>query len=141
MIGNGGHASVVRECVVTGNVIAIGDNATRKRLDGGEWGTAIHVSAVISPSAKISEGAMVMAGAVIQANARIGRHVIVNTCASVDHDCVIGDFAHIAPGCRLCGSVTVGEGAFLGVGCVVIPGIKIAPWARVRAGTVITEDV
>ena len=58
----------------------------------------------------------VFAGVVIQPDACVGRHVIVNTGASVDHDCVISDFAHVAPGVRLAGGVTVAEGVFIGSG-------------------------
>ncbi len=34
-----------------------------------------------------------MAGAAVT----IGRGVIVNTSATIDHDCVVDDFAHLAP--------------------------------------------
>ena len=73
MIGDGGHARVCRECDVTGNIIAIGDNRVRKRIDleraGEVWGRATHLSATVSTSAIIGAGAMIMAGAVIQTGA------------------------------------------------------------------------
>ena len=47
--------------------------------------------------------------------------MIVNTGASVDHECVIGDAVHLAPGARLAGRVTVGEAAWVGIGAVVKP--------------------
>ncbi|MCS7300843.1 MAG: acetyltransferase, partial [Fimbriimonadales bacterium] len=84
---------------------------------------------------------LVCAGVVVQPDARIGRHCIVNTAASVDHDCTIADFVHVAPGARLAGGVKVGEGVLLGVGCCVLPGIQIGAWSVVGAGAVVTEDV
>ncbi len=44
-----------------------------------------------------------MPGAIINADVRIGRHVIVNTAAVVDHDCRVKDFVHIAQGAVLAG--------------------------------------
>jgi acetyltransferase-like isoleucine patch superfamily enzyme len=65
----------------------------------------------------------------------------VNTAASLDHDCVLGAFAHVAPGTHLAGSVVVGDGAFLGVGVSVIPGRRIGAWATVGAGAAVIHDV
>jgi len=59
----------------------------------------------------------------------------------VDHDCRIGDFVHLAPGVRLAGEVTVGEGALIGIGASVLPGVCIGAWDVVGAGAVVTEDV
>ena len=96
--------------------------------------TLIHPAAIVSPSAKIDDGAQVMAGGVVQCAARIGRNTIINTHASVDHDCGIGDHVHIAPGAVLCGGVRVGAGAFVGAGAVLLPGIEIAAGELVPAG-------
>jgi acetyltransferase-like isoleucine patch superfamily enzyme len=65
----------------------------------------------------------------------------VNTGATIDHDCIIGDYAHLAPGVHRAGSVQVGEGAFLGIGSVVIPGVKIGRWSTLGAGGVATRDL
>jgi UDP-3-O-[3-hydroxymyristoyl] glucosamine N-acyltransferase len=40
-----------------------------------------------------------MANAVINAGTFIKDGVIINTSASIDHDCLIDDFAHISPNC------------------------------------------
>ena len=60
---------------------------------------------------------------------------------TVDHDCVIGDFVHIAPGVNLAGNVSVGDGSMVGVGTSVIPGIRIGKNCIVGAGSVVIEDV
>ena len=86
-------------------------------------------------------GTVVMAGAIVQPGCQIGKHVIVNTAASVDHDCQLADFSHICPGCHLAGTVSVGERTLLGTGSIVIPGIKIGADTVVGAGTVVTKDL
>ena len=106
-----------------------------------EFATAIHPSAIISPSAKIGEGSVVMAGAVINADAVIGKHCIVNTGATVDHDCVIGDYCHIAPGANVSGGTHIGEGTWIGVGACVIQCLNIGKDCMIGAGSVVVKDI
>lgn len=126
-------------------IVSIGDNAIRKKIAEKlayvAFGKAVHPSAIVSPSAIVDEGTVVMQGAIIQADARIGKHCIINTGASVDHECVIDDYTHIAPHCTLCGNVQVGEGTWIGAGTIVIPGVKIGRWSVVGAGSVVTKDL
>jgi carbonic anhydrase/acetyltransferase-like protein (isoleucine patch superfamily) len=67
--------------------------------------------------------------------------VILNTSCSVDHHNVIGDHVHIAPGARLGGHVTIGEGTLVGIGATVLPGCRVGSWSIVGAGAVVTEDL
>lgn len=105
------------------------------------FGTAIHPSAVISPSAHIGEGSVVMAGAVINADAKIGKHCIVNTGATVGHDCVIEDYCHIAPGVHISGGTHIGEGTWIGVGSSVIQCLNIGANCMIGAGSVVVRDI
>ena len=130
-------------------IVSIGVNRIRKmiveRLKANnpdiKFATAIHPSAVISPSAKIGEGTVVMAGAVINADAVIGNHCIVNTGATVDHDCKIGDYCHIAPGVNISGANHVGEGTWVGVGSCVIQCLNIGKNCMIGAGSVVVKDI
>lgn len=108
---------------------------------GYAFASAIHKTACISPCARAEEGVQVMAGAIIQSGAYVGENTIINTRASVDHDCGIGAHVHVAPGATICGGVTVGDGAFIGAGSTIIQGIKIGKNAIVGAGTVVVRDV
>jgi UDP-perosamine 4-acetyltransferase len=101
----------------------------------------VHPSAVIAEDVVLSEGAQVMAGAVIQPGTHIGRNAIVNTRASIDHDCRIGDHVHVAPGATLSGGVAVGSGAHIGTGATIIQGITIGSDSMVAAGAVVVRDV
>ena len=40
-----------------------------------------------------------------------------------------------------CGNVHVGEGAWIGAGTTIIPGVKIGKWSVVGAGSVVTKDI
>lgn len=125
-------------------IIAIGDNAVRKKVVSTTRHTftnAIHSSCIISKQVHLGEGNMILHGAIVQAQTKIGNHVIVNTAVSVDHDCVLEDYVHVAPRAVLCGRVHVGEGTLVGAGSVILPGIRIGAWAIVGAGAVVTKDV
>ena len=153
IIGSGGHAEVVRDVLTRMGTfydnsycfIAVGDNAARKREaeahPGMIYPVLIDPSAIVSPSAKIGAGTVIMAGAVVQAGAKIGKHVILNSCCSVDHHAIVEDFAHIGPGAHLCGDVVVGEGALVGVGVGLAPGCRIPAWSLVKAQGIVVEPL
>ncbi len=113
----------------------------RLKEQGYRFQTVIHPSGVIGEDVVIGEGAEIMAGAVIQPGTRIGANSIVNTRASVDHDCQIGDHVHIAPGAALSGSVMMGDGCHVGAGATVMQGKTIGRGAVVGAGAVVVDDV
>lgn len=126
---------------------AIGNNQARAAIadwlasQGRALATVLHPSAILSPTAGLGAGSFIAAGAVINAEARIAEAVIINTMASIDHDCEIGAFAHIAPGSRLCGGVRVGARTLIGAGSVLIPGVSVGADAVVGAGSVVLRDV
>lgn len=126
-------------------VVAVGLNSGRKavveRLQGRNFVSVIHPTATIDPSVVFGPGSVVFAGAVIQAEAQLGAHVIVNTGASIDHDCILEDFVHAAPGVHLAGNVLLREGAFLGIGACAVPGVEVGVWATVGAGGVIVRSI
>src|SRR5262249_19298581 len=65
----------------------------------------------------------------------------INTSASVDHECTIGNAAHVGPGVRLAGRVCVGDGAWIDIGATVLNEIRIGAGAVIGAGSLVTKDV
>ncbi len=125
----------------------VGHNGIREKIHSnlsqflGNPINAIHPSAVISPSVRMGDGVMIAANATLNPLVEIGRGVICNTSTSIDHECVIGDFTHIAPGAVLCGNVQVGRNTFIGANSVIRQGIKIGNNVTIGAGTVVVKDV
>jgi sugar O-acyltransferase (sialic acid O-acetyltransferase NeuD family) len=110
-----------------------------------EWGyifaRVIHPSAVISSGAYLADGVHVMAGAIIQTLVSIGVNTIINTRASIDHECIIGDHVHIAPGATISGGVEIGDSVLIGAGATIIQGIHVGASSIVGAGAVVKKDV
>lgn len=128
--------------------IAIGENATREKiassLDAASCKAinAIHPSAIIDPSAIVHpSGVMISAGVIINPLVHLGEGAICNTASIIEHECLIGNFAHIAPGAILCGNVQVGDLSFIGAGAVIRQGIKIGQNVIVGAGAVVVKDI
>ncbi|NMG46039.1 acetyltransferase [Aromatoleum toluvorans] len=114
-------------------IVAIGNNATRERLQarilaaGGELATIIHPAATVSPRAVLGTGCAVMAGAIVGTEARLGQGVIVNCNATVDHHCTVGDFGHLGVGACMAGGSVLGHGAWMQAGAAIGYGVKVAP--------------
>jgi sugar O-acyltransferase (sialic acid O-acetyltransferase NeuD family) len=127
-------------------LISIGNNSVRKniadRFDTSAYSPAIRSKhAIISENVVMGKGTVVMQNVVIQSSVIIGKHCILNTKSSIDHDCMIQDYVHIAPGVILCGNVKIGEGSLIGAGTTVIPGVKIGKWSIIGAGSVVVKDI
>lgn len=125
-------------------LICIGDPAKKAALVkrfAGPWGMALDPSTIVSAQSTIGEGSMLFQGVIVQTNTRIGSHVIINTAASVDHDCDVGDFVHIAPHATICGFVRIERGSYIGAGATILPGVTVGENATVGAGAVVVRDV
>lgn len=86
-------------------------------------------------------GSVVMDGAVIVTGSRMGRACIVNTNATVDHNCHLGDDVHVAPGAVLSGGVEIGNRCMIGTGASLIHGIRVCADCLIGAGATVVCDI
>ncbi len=125
--------------------IAIGNCKIReeiaKKFQSLNFFSIYHPDAIISLRSKIEVGTFLAAGSIIGPDAKVGKHSIINHHAVIDHDCSVGDFCHIAPHVSLGGGVKVGHGVLIGAGSIVLPGLTIADYSIVGAGSIVTNDV
>ena len=82
-----------------------------------------------------------MPNAVVNNSAVVGKGVIINTCASVDHDDIIGDFVHIACGVHIAGTATVGKGTWIGIGATISNNVSVCDNLKIGAGAVVVKDI
>ncbi|MGM4906786.1 acetyltransferase [Tardiphaga sp. 866_E4_N2_1] len=122
--------------------LALRDTVYRRGKEAGfRFAQVVHRSAVIGGATDIGEGVQIMAGCVIQYGSSIGANSIINTRASVDHDCQIGQSVHVAPGVTLSGGVRIGDRAHIGTGAAVIQGVSIGSDSLVGAGAAVYRDI
>lgn len=127
--------------------VSIGNTDIRQRIQeriehiGGRIATLIHPNAVISKDVNIGTGSVVMAGTVINGGTVIGSGVIVNTSSSIDHDCIVGNYCHVAVGSHLCGTVKVGNCTWIGAGAVVNNNLNICGNCIIGSGAVVVKDI
>lgn len=126
-------------------IVAIGNEDYRSQIQASieesRLATLIHPKAVVSDDVEIGRGTVILAGAVINPGSRIGKGVIANTSSSIDHDCVVGDYCHIAVGAHLCGSVRLGDFVWAGAGAIVNNNIDICSRCTIGAGAVVVRDI
>ena len=111
------------------------------RESGVIFPTVIHKSAVVSSFATIADGVVVSALANIGPGANIGFGAIVNDNSVVSHDCVLEDYAQLAPGVSLAGYCQLKEGSFIGIGATLLPDCVIGRRALIGAGAVVAGEI
>ena len=127
--------------------VGIGNAKIRRKLQeklegmGANVVTLVHPKATVAYDVHIGKGTAVMAGAVINPGTTIGAGCIINTSSSVDHDNVIGDYAHISVGAHTAGTVQVGDNTWLGIGAVISNNINVTSDVTIGAGAVVVKDI
>lgn len=127
--------------------VAVGHCAIRQRIAaslaslGVELQTVVHPRSVVARDVTVGEGTFIAAGVVVNSGTQLGRTVILNTSCSVDHDCVVGDGVHIAPGARIGGLVRIGSGSFIGIGATVLNCLTVGKQSILGGGAVAVRDV
>ena len=120
-------------------------------------GAVVRAGAVLGPRGTLGRGAYVDAGVRIGPDAKIQDRALVYAPARLGAGVFVGPGAiltndrrprAVGPDLRkkdatgwVAEGVTVGDGAAIGAGAVVVAGTTIGPWAMVGAGAVVTRDV
>lgn len=101
----------------------------------------IHKSVIMMPNTEIEEGVFIAPGTTIAIRCYLKAHSVINQNVSVGHDCVVGEYSIVSPGCILSGRTNIGEITFLGSGVVTYPGVTIGNNCAVSALNVVTRDL
>jgi sugar O-acyltransferase (sialic acid O-acetyltransferase NeuD family) len=126
-------------------IVAVDPPRLREKL-AAHYGAG-NLLTLIASDAFVSPRATVGAGTVVQRACHIGRNSVIGACcklnvgATVHHDCTVGDYATLAPGSRLLGTVAVGRGCYVGSGAIVLPRRTLGDGVVVGAGAVVTHDI
>jgi sugar O-acyltransferase (sialic acid O-acetyltransferase NeuD family) len=124
-------------------------NVTPKRFEiinklkeyGFIYPVIISKNAIVNEAVFIEEGTQIFDGVVINSGSKIGKFSIINTKSTVEHDCKIGNYCHIATGAVLSGGVEVDDYTMIGSNSVVVQYKKIISKCMIGAGCVVNKDI
>ncbi len=141
--------SLLKKHPAEGYIIAVGDNATRAKAANFfeenypqlEALSAIHPSAILGRDVTIGAGTVVMAGTVINPSSKIGCFCIINTRASLDHDCILGNFASLAPGVTTGGDCQIRAYSAIGIGATILHGVQIGEQTVIGANALVNKNI
>ena len=127
--------------------LGIGSGATRLdvldrvRAAGARAPCVVATTATVSATSELADGVVVLEHAHVGPGARLGRAVLVNTAAVVEHDVVVGAGTHVAPAAVLLGGSSTGDLTFVGAGATILPLVRLGEGTVVGAGSVVRKDV
>ncbi len=126
-------------------------------------GTKIWNNAQVREQASIGKECIIGKNAYIDAGVAIGDRVKIGNNVSVFKGAVVGNGVFLGPHCCLTNDkypravnpdgsmkkgkdwkisgVTVKEGASIGAGAILLPGVVVGEWVMVGSGSVVTKDV
>ena len=134
-------------CAAAMGIGKVDESAHRARVQdaalalGYRFPTFVSPDAVVNGEVELGAGTAVFDGAIVNPGVLTGPICIVNTNATVEHDCRFGTNVHISPGATVSGESWIGDHSFVGAGAVVIHGVRIVAGCLIGAGAVVTTDL
>lgn len=127
-------------------IVGIGNNLIRAKITkkllqaNANVVSLIHPTASISPKVSVDNGVVIFANAVVNIGSHISEGCIINTGATVDHDCKLKPYVHVSPGVNIAGGVTIEQYSWLGIGSAVIEYLTVAKNTQIGAGAVVINS-
>lgn len=128
-------------------ICAIGTPTTREiviskmKEKGAKFINLIHNTSIIQGQVSIGKGVFIGPYTVVGDNVSIGDHVMLNTHSAIGHDVVVEKYTCIMSYVDVTGGCYIGEAAFLGSGCRMVPGARIGSHSYVGIGSVVLRRV
>jgi len=140
---------LIKKLNCNAGIIAIGDNWIRKLVynkiiklvPNFKFIIAIHPNSIIGKNVTIGKGTVIMPGVIVNSDSKIDNFCILNTKASLDHDCYLKMFSSLAPNATVGGNVTIGSYSAICLGANVIQDITIGNHSIIGAGALVNKNV
>ena len=107
---------------------------------GAKFATLIHPTALVNKYCQIGEGVVMTPRSSATADTKIGNFVSV-LGSGIGHDASVGDFSTLSGRCSINGHVQVGKMVYIACGVSVAPSKKIGDGAYVGIGSVVISNV
>lgn len=128
-------------------ICAIGSVNGRKaavekiKSKGGKFISLINRTSLIQGNVNIGKGVFIGPYTVIGDGALLSDHVMLNTHSSIGHDAVLGEYTCVMSYVDITGCCWIGREVFLASGCRMTPSTKIGDGAYVGIGSVVLRRV
>ena len=126
--------------------IAIGNNKIRKKLfdfynkKKYRFFSVIDKTSVCYSKVSLESNCFIGPLSILGPKVEIGKNCIINSLASVEHDTIIEDNVHIAPGSIILGGCKIQNGSFIGSKTVINPSINVGRKVIIGSGSVVTKN-
>lgn len=134
-----------KEAFIT--VGSVGDPTIRIKIanslknQGFTFPNIVDPTATVSLYSDLADGIFIGKQTIINAGTKIKSGVIVNTAVTIEHDCNIGEFVHVAPGSVLSGEVLVGDYTHLGANSVFKQQVCVGSNTIIGMGSIVLKDI
>lgn len=98
-------------------------------------------SACVSNHSLIQQGVFIGKQCVINAGVEIKKGAIINSGSIIEHDCRIGEFAHVASGTVLGGNVEIGANSHIGSNTTIKQKVNIGSNSIIGIGSVVLNNI
>ena len=128
-------------------VIAVGEPSSREKLfqkltdEDIKLGCLIDPTAIISPTAKISNGTIICEYSTIHTGVELGYNTLIQPFCNIGHDIKVGNHTVLSPFCAPGGGIVFGERVFVGMQSSLIELLTIGDDAIVGMGSAVFRDV
>ncbi len=127
--------------------IAVGEPAVRRILRtkvanaGFRLATLVHPSVILSEDTTLGEGAIICCQNFLSCDVQIGRNVLMQPCASIGHDSVIGDDSVISTYVCIAGGCRIGDEAYIGLQVAVREKGQIGSRSIIGMSSSVVRDI
>ncbi len=107
---------------------------------GAKFATLIHPTALVNKYAQIGKGVVITPRSNLNADTKVGDFVSV-LGSGIGHDATVGDYSTLSGRCSINGHVQVGKMVYIACGVSIAPSKKIGDGAYVGIGSVVISNV
>ena len=107
---------------------------------GAHFAAGIHPTALVSPFAHYGEGLVMFPYSKLSCNSTVGDFVSILT-TPIGHDNEIGDYTMISGGCNIVRNVKIGKDVFVAAGVCIAQDVVVKDGAYIGLGSVVLKDV
>lgn len=129
-------------------VLGLGGSHLRRKLAdkfnalGGQLTSVIAATAQVGRFEVVLEpGLNVMHNALVSNATRLGEGTLVNAGAAIHHNVVVGRYCEVSPGARVLGGCHLADYVLVGANATILPRLTIGEGARIGAGAVVIQNV